>query len=125
MNNEITDITPLSANTSLMTLNLKGNSGIDGNRLNYTGEKLEALNKIGEILDRGGFIYLDVDKLGLFTNYTKLELDSQNLITLEQLEGLTKLTSLNLYRNKLTLEDEKSQKILKNMTQLETLNLRL
>ena len=124
MNNQITEITPLSANTSLTTLNLKGNSGIDGNRTNYTGEKLEALNKIGEILDRGGTIFLDIEQLGLFTNYKKLDLESQNLITLEPLEGLTELTSLDLYRNKLTLEDEKSQEILKNMTQLELLDLR-
>ena len=55
-NNNVEDITPLSANTSLTLLSLLGNSQIDGNRSNYTGERLEALNKIGEILDRGGTI---------------------------------------------------------------------
>ena len=121
--NNISDITPLKENTSLTTLYLIGNTGIDGNRENYTGEKLEALDKIGEILDRGGTINVDIDKLGLFTNYTKLDLTNQNLSTLEALEGLTKLTSLTLNTNKLTLEDEKSQEILKSMTKLETLYL--
>ena len=122
-NNDITDITPLSANTLLTTLNLKGNTGIDGNRANYTGERLEALNKIGEILDRGGQINIDVDKLGLFDNYKELNLNLQNLITLEPLEGLTQLTSLSLENNKLTLEDKESQEILQSMTNLKSLKL--
>ena len=122
-NNNIEDITPLIANSSLTTLNLKGNAGIDGNRNNYIGNKLEALNKIGEILDRRGNIYLDVDKLGLFTNYKDLNLSSQNLTTLESLEGLTQLTTLSLEYNKLTLEDKKSQEILKSMSNLKNLKL--
>ena len=122
-NNKITDITPLSANVSLTSLNLKGNTGIDGNRSNYTGERLEALNKIGEILDRNGTISIDVDKLGLFTNYKSLDLSGQSLTTLEALEGLTALTYLDLRGNQLTLEDEKSQQILKSMTNLTDLNL--
>ena len=122
-NNKITDITPLSANSSLVTLNLTGNTEIDGNRSNYVGDKLESLNKIGEILDRGGNIYLDVDKLGLFTNYKNLYLYDQNLENLESLEGLTQLTLLNLNTNKLTLEDTKSQEILSSMTSIENLNL--
>ena len=122
-NNQIIDITPLSANNKLMTLNLKTNSQIDGNKSNYTGERLEALNKIGEILDRGGTINLDVDKLGLFTNYKVLNLSSQKLETLELLEDLTQLTTLNLNDNKLTLEDKNSQEILKNMTNLTNLTL--
>ena len=120
-NNNIEDITPLAANTSLLYLNLKGNTKIDGNRSNYTGNKLEALNKIGEILDREGTINLDIDKLKLFTNYKKLDVSLQNLTTLEPLEGLTQLTYLNLNSNQLTLEDTKSQEILKSMTNLETL----
>ena len=123
INNQIIDITPLSANTKLMTLNLKTNPQIDGNRSNYTGEKLEALNKIGEILDRGGTINLDVDKLGLFTNYKVLDLSGQKLETLEPLEDLTQLTTLNLNDNKLTLEDEKSQGILGSMKNLTNLTL--
>lgn len=122
-NNQITDITPLSINTSLTNLYLKGNSKIDGNRNNYTGKKLEALNKIGEILDRNGTINIDVDKIGLFNNYKTLDLSKQQLTTLEPLEGLTQLTELNLDTNQLTLEDTKSQEILKNMTSLRSLNL--
>ena len=122
-NNKIKDITPLRANTALTNLNLKGNKEIDGNRNNYTSEDLEALNKIGEILDKGGKINLDIDKLGLFTNYKTLDLSGQSLTTLEPLEGLTQLTSLNLSNNKLTLTDEKSQEILKSMSNLNTLNL--
>ena len=122
-NNQISDITPLSMNTSLTTLNLKGNTAIDGNRNNYTGERLEKLNKIGEILDRGGTISLDVDKISLFTNYKNIDLTGQNLETLELLEGMKDLTNLNLNNNQLTLEDEKSQEILQNMTNLTTLQL--
>ena len=97
--NHIEDITPISKNTALTNLNLAANTEIDGDRSNYTGERLEALNKIGEILDRGGTINLDIDKLGLFTNYKNLALGSQNLTTLEPLEGLTQLESLNLNNN--------------------------
>ena len=123
-NNNILDITPLSINSSsLTTLSLCNNSKIDGNRNNYIGEKLEALNKIGEILDRGGSINIDADKLGLFTNYKILNLSGQNLENLKSIEGLTQLTILNLKSNKLTLEDTKSQEILSSMTNLETLNL--
>ncbi len=121
--NQITDITPLSVNSSLTTLNLKGNTGIDGNRSNYTGERLEALNKIREILDRNGTIKIDIGKIGLFTNYKTLDLSNQNLTTLEPLEGLTELTSLILNSNQLTLEDANSQQILKSMTNLVQLNL--
>ena len=123
-NNNIEDITPLSANTSLVTLYLIGNDNIDENRNNYTGKRLEDLNKIGEILDREGQIYLDVDKLGLFTNYRNLNLQNQNLITLQDLEGMTKLTYLNLLGNKITFQDEKSKEILKSMQNLEELDLR-
>ena len=122
-NNQITDILPVSVNSSLMELYLKGNSGIDGNKDNYIGEKLEKLNTIGEILDRGGEISIDIDKLGLFTNYRKLDLSGQGLTTLEPLEGMTELTTLTLSGNKLTLKDEKSQEILKSMSNLESLNL--
>ena len=122
-NNEIIDITPLSANTALTILDLRGNAGIDGNRANYMGERLEALNKIGEILDRGGTINIDTDKLGLFDNYKKLNLNFQNLTTLEVLEGFTELTSLIIYNNAITLEDKESQEILKSMTKLTELNM--
>ena len=123
-NNNIEDITPLSINSSSLTyLSLLNNQQIDGNKNNYTGERLEALNKIGEILDREGIINLDIDKLGLFTNYRKLNLNLQNLSTLEPLEGLTQLVELTLTNNQITLEDTKSQEILKSMTNLQSLNL--
>ena len=122
-NNDIVDITPLSVNSSLTYLNLTNMPEIDGNIDNYTGERLEALNRIGEILDKNGIIYLDLDKLGLFTNYRSLSLSSQNLTTLEPLEGLTQLVELTLTNNQLTLEDIKSQEILKTMTNLSYLNL--
>ena len=121
--NQIEDITPLSENSSLISLNLLSNKNIDGDRNNYTGERLIALNKIGEILDRGGTIDLDIDKLRLFTNYKSLNLSSQNLTILEALDGLTQLEKLNLYNNKITLEDKKSQEILKSMSNLVELNL--
>ena len=98
-NNNVEDIIPLSKNTALLYVSLLGNKNIDGNRNNYTGERLKALNKIGEILGRGGKINIDVDKLGLFTDYEKLNLNSQNLETLEYLEGLTKLKDLSLTNN--------------------------
>lgn len=122
-NNKIKDITPLAVNRKLNSLYLKGNAEIDGNRVNYTGERLEKLNKIGEILNREGIISLNVDKLRLFTNYKKLDLNKQNLTTLEPLEGLTELTYLSISQNQITLEDSISQKILKNMTNLSSLDI--
>ena len=121
--NQISDITPLSVNTSLTTLDLRRNSEIDADRTHYTPKQLQALDEIGKILDKGGMINLDADKLKLFTNYKKLDLSSQNLSTLENLEGINKLANLNLNNNKLTLEDTKSQEILKNMINLQNLNL--
>ncbi len=121
--NKISDIIPLSVNNSLIYLNLIGNPEIDGNRSNYTGERSEALNKIGEILDRGGSINLDADKLALFTNHKKINLNNNNLMTLDNLDGITEVTNLILSNNALTLEDEKSQNILKSMTKLQELNL--
>ena len=120
-NNNIADITPLSFNLELTSLDLRENANLDADRNNYTGERLEALNKIGEIIDRGGTINLDIDKLNLFTNYKTLDLSNQNLTTLNSLEGLTELTTLNLRSNKLTLEDEKSRNILASMKKLEVL----
>ncbi len=122
-NNQIIDITPLSVNNSLMSLNLMANPEIDGDRSHYTGEKLEALNEIGKILDRGGTIKINADKLGLFKNYQKLDLPFQYLTTLNPLKGLTELTFLNLSYSNLTLEDEESQEILRSMSKLEDLNL--
>lgn len=122
--NNIEDITPLAKNTNLTSISLNNNANIDANRENYTGEKLIALNAIGKILDNGGNINLDIDKLKLFTNYTSLDLAQQNLENLKALDGLTELTSLSLTGNKLTLDDEESQNILKSMTKLKSINLR-
>ncbi|MFR2787318.1 MAG: leucine-rich repeat domain-containing protein [Clostridia bacterium] len=121
--NKISDITPLSANTSLMNIKLLANPDIDGNIDNYSEEQKNKLKEIGKILDRGGQISLDIDKLKLFTNYTKLDLTGQNLTTLEAVEGLTKLEKLILRDNKITLEDEKSQNILESMSNLDLLDL--
>ena len=122
--NAVSDITPLSKNTSLTYLNLKDNSTIDGNRANYTGERLDALNKIGEILDRGGSILLDADKLGLFQNYRIINLNSQNLTSIEMLKGMTKLEELYLDDNKIDLADETTKEVLRSMTSLRRLDLR-
>ena len=122
-NNSITDITPLKTNTLLKELNLTGNKGIDGNKNDYIGERLEALNQISKILDNGGNIYLDIDKVNLFNNYTSLEFVNRGLTSIDELEGITELESLNLWGNNLTLEDEKSQQILSSMTKLKTLTL--
>lgn len=123
-NNQIEDIVKLSLNNSLTSLDLRGNKEIDGNRKNYSGERLDALNKIGEIIDSNGTIQIDTDKIGLFTNYKNLDLSKQNLTTLEILEGQSQLEVLNLSGNNITLEDKKSQEILKSMTNLVTLDLR-
>ncbi len=119
----IQDITPLANNINLTTLILKDNLNIDGNRNNYTGERLEALNKIGEILNRNGTISIDADKIGLFTNYKVLDLSGQNLTVLDNLEGLVQLEDLNLSNNKIKLEDSKSKEILKSMKNLKNLKL--
>ena len=123
-NNNIKDITPLQYNNSLMELNLKENINIDGNRKNYSKKEQDALNKIGEILDRDGIINIDIDKIGLFTNYKQLDLSNQNLTSLEKIEGLINLRTLNLSNNQLTLEDVKSQEILTSMKDLEELDLK-
>ena len=119
--NDIQDITPLKENTNLKELRLKKNKKIDGDRNNYKGDKLAALNKISEILDKDGSIELDIDKIGLFNNYKTLNLSSSGLETLDILEGFTSLKSLNINYNKITLSDKKSQDILKSMQNLTTL----
>lgn len=122
--NQIIDITPLSANSSsLIDLDLRGNPKIDGNRNNYNTEELLKLDKIGEIIDRNGRFYLDLEQLSLFTNYKKLDLSFQNLTTLDRLEGMKQLEDLNLGTNQLTLEDAKSQEILSSMKNLKSLYL--
>ena len=105
-------------------MDLRGNTGIDGNRLNYRGESLKALDKIGEILDRGGSILLDADKLGLFQNYRIINLNSQNLTSIEMLKGMTKLEELYLDFNKIDLGDETTKEVLRSMTNLKRLDLR-
>lgn len=121
--NNISNILPLSYKTDFTTINLKGNPNIDADRSHYQGENLEKLNKISEVLDNGGNIYLDVDKLKLFNNYKSLDLSSQNLTNLECIEGMTDLKDLNLSYNSISLQDEKSKQILSNMKNLKTLNL--
>lgn len=123
-NNQITSILSLSNNTKIRNLNLKNNSQFEGNRKNYNDEDLKKLDKIGEIIDRNGTINIDLDKLGLFTNYKKLDLSSQKLENIYFLEGLTELTELNLSSNpSLKIDDEKSKEILNSMTKLKTIKL--
>ena len=122
-NNNIVDILPLKYNTGLLELNLQGNVNIDGNRENYTGERLDSLKEIEKIFDRGGNIQIDIEQLKLFNGYKKLSLSNRNLSTLEILDGITTLEFLDLSDNNITLTDQKSQEILKNMKNLSTLYL--
>ena len=124
--NNIKDITPIADINSInniKTLNLDGNVNINGNRSDYTEKELKKINKIGEILDRDGSIVLGLNQMKLFNNYTKIKLSYKGLTTLEMFEGMTNLKELILSGNYITLEDEKSQNILKSMTNLKNLNL--
>ena len=119
----ISDITPLAYNKSLTSIDVRGNPNIDSNRENYTGQRLENLNKLSEILDKGGTIYLDVDKLKLFSNYKNLNLSSQNLNDLSCIEGMYEIEILNLSYNNISLQDDLSKNILSNMKNLKQINL--
>ena len=121
--NNIKDITPLAENKELMYLHLKENPQIEGDRNKYSEEEIRALDEIGKILERNGNIYLDSNQLGLFNNYKSIDLSYQRLTNLEVLDGFNQLVSLNLNSNKLTLEDKRSQEILSNMTNLDSLYL--
>ena len=121
--NSISEITDISKNKSLKYLNLKGNPNIDGNKENYTGERLEAINEIGKILDRGGQILLDYDKVGLFKNYRYLDFSYNNLVSINNLKGMTELKELNLDYNKINLEDEETKEVLRSMKSLVRLDL--
>ena len=120
--NNISDILPLAYKTDFDSVVLRRNSQIDADRSHYQGERLEKLNKIGEILDNGGSIYLDVDKLKLFNNYKKLILSGESLTNLECIEGMTELEELNLNYNAVTLQDEKSRNILSSMINIKILS---
>ena len=125
-NNNIKDITPIADIASINNITglyLDGNKNISGNRSDYTKKELEKINKIGEILDRDGEIVLGVEQFRLFTNYKNVKLNYKSLTSLEMLEGMTNLNKLDLAGNAITLEDEKSQNILKSMKNLRSLNL--
>ena len=124
--NNIKDITPIADIASINNITglyLDGNKNISGNRSDYTKKELEKINKIGEILDRDGEIILGVEQFGLFTNYKNVKLNYKGLTSLEIFEGMTNLNKLEVSGNYITLEDEKSQNILKSMTNLKILNL--
>ena len=124
--NNIKDITPIADIASINNITglyLDGNKNISGNRSDYTKKELEKINKIGEILDRDGEIILGVEQFGLFTNYKNVKLSYKGLTSLEMFEGMTNLNKLDLGGNYITLEDEKSQNILKSMKNLKSLNL--
>ena len=114
-NNKIKDITPLAQNVNLKEIVLLNNTSIDGNRSNYTSEQLVLIDRIGQVLDNGGKISMDIDKIGLFTNYKTLNLYNQKLENLNAIEGLTQITELILMNNNLSLKDQKSRDILSNM----------
>ena len=118
--NDISDFLELYKLDKLKSLNLKGNEKIDGNIDIYTGEDLKKLNKIAQILDNGGTIYMDVKNLGLFKNYKTLNLNDQKLTDLSVLDGMTQLNFLNIQNNKITLSDTDKQ-IIKGMNQLQSL----
>ncbi len=120
--NEIYDITELANNEGLQQIDVRHNSKINGDRNSYQGESLKRLNKLSEMVNNGCVIYLDVDKLKLFSNYKKLDLSSQGLTTLEALEGMTEIEELILGYNRITLEDQKSKEILSKMNKLKTLD---
>lgn len=124
--NNIKDITPIADIASINNITglyLDGNKNISGNRSDYTKKELEKINKIGEILDRDGEITLEVEQFRLFTNYKNVKLNYKGLTSLEMFEGMTNLNKLDLAGNYITLEDEKSQNILKSMKNLRSLNL--
>ena len=124
--NNIKDITPIADIASINNITglyLDGNKNISGNRSDYTKKELEKINKIGEILDRDGEIILGVEQFKLFTNYKNVKLNYKSLTSLEMFEGMTNLNKLDLIGNAITLEDEKSQNILKSMKNLRSLNL--
>ena len=120
--NEIYDITELANNEGLKKIDVRHNSQINGDRNSYQGEALKRLNKLSEMVNNGCVIFLDVDKLKLFSNYKKLDLSSQGLTTLEALEGITEIEELTLRYNRITLEDQKSKEILSKMNKLKTLD---
>ena len=122
--NEIIDILELDKNDKLVNLNLLNNPNIKANRSEYTKEENLRLDKIQEILTvRNGTINVNVAQLKLFNGYKSINLSSQNLTTLECLEGQTELTTLNINNNLITLSDEKTQNILKNMQKLTKLTI--
>ena len=122
-NNEISDITPLYVNEKINRLDLRGNENIKSNRNEYNQEELKKIDKIGGILDREGTIYLNLDKLELFTNYNILNLKNQKLENLEKIRNMKDLKTLIVPYNKLSLTDINTQEILKSMNKLETLDL--
>ncbi len=123
IDNNIYDITELANNENLQKVNLKGNSQISADKSQYTGERLEKLNKLSDMIKNGCIIYLDVDKLKLFNVYKELDLSSQNLTTLDAIEGMTELENLDLSYNQITLKDKKSREILSNMQKLKSLTM--
>ena len=116
-NNQIVEVLPLAECNQLTYLNLKRNATIRTE--NYTEEEKQQL-----LEERKGTIALDINKLSLFKGYTSLDLSYQNLTDLSLLEGQTDLTKLYLGNNNITLEDEKSQNILKEMKKLTILDLK-
>ena len=123
--NKLVDILNVDKNTKLIKLGLQENPNIKSNRNEYTQEENTRLDKIQEIITiRNGRIDINTEQLKLFKGYKNLRISNSDISTLECLEGQTELVDLYFYMCKnLTLTDEKSQDILKNMTKLKILNI--
>ena len=123
--NQLVDILNADKNINLIKLDLTKNPNIKSNRNEYKKEEIERLDKIQEIITvRNGKIYINPEQLKLFKGYKYLNLGNSDISTLECLEGQTELESLSLYMCKnITLADQKSQEILKEMKKLKELEL--
>ena len=123
--NKLVNILNVDKNTKLIKLGLQENPNIKSNRNEYTQEENTRLDKIQEIITvRNGRIDINTEQLKLFKGYKNLRISNSDISTLECLEGQTELVDLYFYMCKnLTLTDEKSQDILKNMTKLKILNI--
>ena len=123
--NQLVDILNADKNINLIKLDLTKNPNIKSNRNEYKKEEIERLDKIQEIIIvRNGKIYINPGQLKLFKGYKYLNLGNSDISTLECLEGQTELESLSLYMCKnITLADQKSQEILKEMKKLKELEL--
>ncbi len=117
------DIASIKSIDNLKELNLRGNDTIDGNRENYSSDDLNKINRISQILDRGGKIFLDENKISLFTNYKEISFSWKRLENLNSLKDMTSLEKLDLTGTGIDLANASDKEIIKSMTNLKNLNL--